>query len=117
MIRENTQEDLCDRMRTLLEEFSRGTETTEQFCKSQGIPEWRFQYWRKKLGYDFRSRRAEKKASSFVRLDISPQSRPPLLQPLRQSYEILLSDGTRLYLPIDFTEDRLTGLLRALRSR
>ena len=111
------QDEQSRQMQAMLEEFSRGTETAERFCAARDIPEWKFYHWRKKLSFDFSSRRNRKKPSGFVRLDIAPEVIPSVVPPPRQSYEILFYDGTRLFLPMDFTEGKVTGLLRSLRGR
>ena len=111
------QDEQSRQMQALLEEFSRGTESAERFCAAKSIPIWKFYHWRKKLGFDFSSHRTRKKPATFVRLDITPKKIESFIQPTRQSYEILFYDGTRLFLPMDFTEERVSGLLRVLRGR
>ena len=111
-------DETARQMQALLEEFSKGTESAERFCAAKSIPIWKFYHWRKKLGFDFSSRRSRKKPSSaFVRLDIAPEVIPSVIPPARQSYEILFYDGTRLVLPMDFAQEKATGLLRVLRGR
>ena len=112
------QDEQSRQMQALLEEFSKGTESAERFCLAKGIPVWKFYHWRKKLGFDFSTRRNRKKpANKFVRVDIAPEVIPSVIPPARQSYEILFYDGTRLFLPMDFTEEKVKGLLEALRGR
>ena len=111
------QEEQSRQMQALLEEFSKGTVSADRFCAAKSIPIWKFYHWRKKLGFDFSSRRTRKKPSGFVRLDIAPEVIPSVIPASRQSYEILFYDGTRLFLPADFTQEKVTGLLQALRGR
>lgn len=73
------------RMRLFFESFSRSSLIWKDFCRQRGVSIGQFQYWRKRLGYNFREHRRQiskgiavfPQGPSFVRLSVEPQPHFP----------------------------------------
>jgi hypothetical protein len=97
------------RMLVLMNAYDSGNKTVSEFCKTRQIAESTFSWWRKKLR-PFRNSAPEKEEQSpreFVRLEPPPLfSRPAM-------YELALSDGRILRMPVTLPAETVSAILKS----
>lgn len=101
--------------RQLLTEQEASGQSLRAFAAERGLSPWTLYGWRVKLGRARPrrgSRRAEPKesGSGFVAVDVVGGARGV------SDIEVVLADGCRVCLPRDMAIEKLTQLVRALRS-
>jgi len=97
------------RMLVLMNAYDSGNKTLPEFCKSHQIPESTFSWWRKKLRpfRDGTSEKEEQSSREFVRLEPPPFfSRPAM-------YELALSDGRILRMPVSLPAETVAAILKS----
>lgn len=97
------------RMLVLMNAYDSGNKTVPDFCKSRQIPESTFSWWRKKLR-PFRSGPREKEEQApreFVRLEPPPLFSQPAM------YELALSDGRILRMPVSLPVETIAAILKS----
>jgi hypothetical protein len=95
-------------MLVLMNAYDSGNKTVTEFCNARQIPESTFSWWRKKLR-SFRGSPPDKKERvprEFVRLEPPPLfSRPAM-------YELALSDGRILRMPVSIPAETIAAILK-----
>jgi transposase-like protein len=96
-------------MLALMKAYDSGTKTVSEFCRTRQIPESTFSWWRKKLRAFLGSPpdKEEQTPREFVRLEPPPLfSRPAM-------YELALSDGRILRMPVTLPAETVAAILKS----
>ena len=81
------------------------------FAAERGLSVWTFYDWRRRLG---RTRRRSRGTSGLVAVDVVEEARPA--SEATDGFEVILSDGCRVRVPVNFAAARLVELIAVLRS-
>jgi hypothetical protein len=103
--------------RTLIRRQEGSSLSVPRFCKRNAVSTWTFYQWRKRLAPAKREKPLHAQSSPSMFIPVNVAARADVDAASAKHAEVVLSDGTRVLVPADYSPTGIKAIVDALRGR